>query len=340
MQTQLFLIATIFAQVSNIPVVGSAPHTPSVPVSVFSQLESIVLQNQTEANGLEGIALFFNTLNQFPELVETLKSQDVSIFVPTNGGMRPFMNATRERLERLIAYHIVPVRVDVTVPRQYLSTHKGEMFVLVSEVNTFYIEYATNLASVSLETKARNGMLFKIDNRGLLIPPPSFLEILQMNQFSRLMELVHRFHLTDTFFSVREVSIFFPLNSAFDTDSRNRSDAEWSRILLNHITSRVLKTQIQNSKLFLSTALNTTLEVRNNDALISNYTIKSCNQIGANIVQFELIGLFGIGYTVDKLLLPEPLEGPVVYSHPQPIAVSAAILSGRLVLHLLLFFII
>jgi uncharacterized surface protein with fasciclin (FAS1) repeats len=214
-----------------------------------------------------------------------------------------------------------------------------ETQILVANINAFTVEYSNTLTSVSLHSRSSNGWIFEVANHGMLRPPPSFLELMEIGGFSRFLDMVRRVNLTSVFNDMKNVTLFIPIDAAFNLELTNRSDTEWGQILMNHITPKVNKVEMTGKGEFLLPASYSSIKVRNDNLLFSNYTVRGLgNVIPSNIVQFDILAQFGISHTIDSILLPANFTNTIPpYSQPQRAVSSAAPLAVSMVALILMF---
>jgi uncharacterized surface protein with fasciclin (FAS1) repeats len=315
------LIVGVLSQVGNAPIVGSIPQIPSHGGNTYNFLQQVA--NTTD----ESHSTFLQLVDRYPTLVHILQNQECTVFLPSNFALRQ-ANVTEygpERLERLLSYHITPKRLDLSIPRQYAQSAANEVQILLANINTFTVEYANTLTSVFLHTKSSNGWIFEVSNHGLLRPPPSFLELMEMGGFDRFLDIVRRVNLTSVFNDMKDVTLFIPVNAAFNLEVTNRTDTEWGHILMNHITSKVNKVDMTGKGEFLVPASYSSVRIRNDAEIFSNYTVRGHgNRVPSNIVQFDILTQFGFAHTIDSILVPANYTNTIPPYSPPKLAISSA----------------
>jgi transforming growth factor-beta-induced protein len=162
----------------------------------------------------------------------------------------------------------------------------------------------------SADVAASNGIIHAVDK---VLVPPGVLNVVQMAQanpavFSSLVGAVVKTDLAGTLSGTGPFTVFAPTNTAFASAPANLSDAQLKSVLLYH----VLSGQVLSNVIPFGTALNTLNTTNLNNATVpaqtitinSNLTITDKQNSAAKITATDVPGSNGVIHVIDKVLIP------------------------------------
>ena len=131
--------------------------------------------------------------------------------------------------------------------------------------------------------------------------PKSVVDIILNNRnFSVLVNLLKRVNLVDTLRTSKSVTIFAPINKAFEgIDASKLSDEELRDILLYHVLAGAVDSsqlsKLDGKKVKTLSENNISISIKNNDVILNNNT---------KVIAIDLKSNNGVIHVINKVLLP------------------------------------
>jgi transforming growth factor-beta-induced protein len=224
-----------------------------------------------------------------------------------------------DALKNILSYHIVSGTKSAadlkagSISQTTLYSFGGKSTTLALNTSSGVAITDAVLATAkvsSADVAASNGIIHAVDK---VLVPPGVLNVVQMAQanpavFSSLVGAVVKTDLAGTLSGTGPFTVFAPTNTAFASAPANLSDAQLKSVLLYH----VLSGQVLSNVIPFGTAVNTLNTTNLNNATVpaqtitinSNLTITDKQNSAAKITATDVPGSNGVIHVIDKVLIP------------------------------------
>ncbi|KAJ3312390.1 hypothetical protein HDV04_003140 [Boothiomyces sp. JEL0838] len=300
-------IAAVFAQGSSSTTTGTAQPQTALDVVLGSSVHTTLAK-------LAG---------SIPAVVSVLKSSGpLTLFAPTDDAFKKLsadtlaaVQSDTSLLTSILTYHVIPgVAYDplkVTAKDTFAVTAQGETIEAVKSSSGVTLEFGySTLSTVTASVPTTNGIVHVVDT--VLIPPTSASKTATAAGLSSLVNALVQVGLVDTLDSAQNITIFAPVNSAFDkltafakANGLNITNEILTTVLKSHVIPSVIYSSdiVAAGKPVTVKALSgapITAVYQNGSVLISG----AGNSSPATVSVADVLIDHGVVHVIDQVLLP------------------------------------
>ncbi|KAJ3321126.1 hypothetical protein HDV06_004579 [Boothiomyces sp. JEL0866] len=306
---------TVFAIIASVFAQGSSATTTGSTAQPKTALDVVL--------GSSAHTTLAKLAGSIPAVVNVLKSTGpLTLFAPTDDAFKKLpasalaaFQADTALLTSILTYHVIPgVAYDpakVTDTDTFAVTAQGEVVEAIKSNGSVTLEYGYNtLSTVTASIPTSNGIVHVVDT--VLIPPTSASKTATAAGLTNLVNALVQVGLVDTLDAAQNITIFAPLNSAFDkltafakANGLNITNDTLATVLKSHVIPSVIYSTaiVAAGKPVTVKALSgapITAVYQNGSVLVSG----AGNSSPATVAVADVLIDKGVVHVIDQVLLP------------------------------------
>ncbi|TPX35262.1 hypothetical protein SmJEL517_g02270 [Synchytrium microbalum] len=249
-----------------------------------------------------------------PGIIAALSAPSVTLWAPTDVAfnsfvhMNPGLNLSGDAVTETLAFHAVPnfvYKPDPDVPLTIVPTAQTPLQSIITYDGTAVnVQYAGLFQGKVIESLVCSNGIIHVVKKVLALPTTVSATAAQVPTLSELVDALDATNLTSTIDNLNAVTVFAPINSAFDAISdvtATLNTSQLASVLEYHvIPATAFSTQLKDGEQF-TTVLGQTLTVSLADGKVTIIGAGS----NATVVMANVQTSNGVVHVIDTVLIPK-----------------------------------